>query len=155
MPDSLAERNENPTTESPHGAHDARPSHHGKPGNGNKLTDGMGLPRLIARIDESFCIGCTLCIDACPYDAIVGAHKQMHIVLSDLCTGCGRCVAPCPLDCVAISVAGDGSDIWTQAHVDAARQRHLARGRRLRTERDEREARLAARTPTKSDTTPA
>lgn len=54
----------------------------------------------IAFIDEEHCIGCTLCIQACPVDAIVGANKQMHTVLVDLCTGCDLCVAPCPVDCI-------------------------------------------------------
>ena len=55
-----------------------------------------------ARIDESYCIGCTLCIDACPVDAILGGPKQMHVVLPHLCSGCELCVAPCPVDCIAM-----------------------------------------------------
>ncbi|AWK14331.1 electron transport complex subunit RsxB [Candidatus Fukatsuia symbiotica] len=57
-------------------------------------------PRKVAFIDESNCIGCTKCIQACPVDAIVGATRAMHTVLTDFCTGCDLCVAPCPTDCI-------------------------------------------------------
>lgn len=53
-----------------------------------------------AVIGEAACLGCTLCIAACPVDAIVGAHRQMHTVLPNVCTGCELCVAPCPVDCI-------------------------------------------------------
>ena len=52
-------------------------------------------------IDEQACIGCTKCLPACPVDAIIGAQKQVHIVLADVCTGCGLCVPPCPVDCIS------------------------------------------------------
>ncbi|WP_456414914.1 electron transport complex subunit RsxB [Thiolapillus sp.] len=54
----------------------------------------------IAHIREEECIGCTLCIQACPVDAIVGAAKQMHTVIADQCTGCELCVPPCPVECI-------------------------------------------------------
>jgi electron transport complex protein RnfB len=54
----------------------------------------------VAYIREDECIGCTKCIQACPVDAIVGAAKQMHTVITDACTGCDLCVAPCPVDCI-------------------------------------------------------
>jgi electron transport complex protein RnfB len=57
-------------------------------------------PRMAALIDEARCIGCTLCIQACPTDAIVGAAKQMHTVLTEHCTGCELCLPPCPVDCI-------------------------------------------------------
>ncbi|MBT2968617.1 MAG: electron transport complex subunit RsxB [gamma proteobacterium symbiont of Ctena orbiculata] len=57
-------------------------------------------PKSIAIIKEEECIGCTLCIQACPVDAIIGAAKQMHVVISDECTGCERCLPPCPVDCI-------------------------------------------------------
>lgn len=55
---------------------------------------------VIAKIRELQCIGCTLCIKACPVDAIVGAPKLMHTVISDHCTGCELCIPPCPVDCI-------------------------------------------------------
>lgn len=61
---------------------------------------GQHKPPMVAVIDESRCIGCTLCIKACPVDAIIGAHQQMHTVIEDQCTGCELCVAPCPVDCI-------------------------------------------------------
>ena len=66
---------------------------------------GEHLPRTVARIDEQWCIGCTLCIRACPVDAIVGARRHMHAVIADECTGCELCLAPCPVDCIEIVVA--------------------------------------------------
>lgn len=110
--------------------------------------NGLERPRSVAYIDESLCIGCTLCIQACPVDAIVGAAKQMHTVVTDLCTGCDLCVAPCPVDCIVMyPVSGDatGWDAWSQAEADDARARHDFRTQRLRRETEENEARLAAK----------
>jgi len=61
---------------------------------------GAVKPKLVAIIDEARCIGCTLCIQACPVDAILGTTKQMHTVIRNECTGCELCVAPCPVDCI-------------------------------------------------------
>ena len=113
---------------------------------------GVEQPRAVARIDESLCIGCTLCIQACPVDAIVGAPKQMHTVLPDWCTGCDLCVAPCPVDCIAmIPVTGEktGWAAWSQEQADAAHARYAAHGIRLVREREENEARLAAKAAAK------
>ncbi len=110
--------------------------------------NGVERPRPVALIDEQVCIGCTLCMQACPVDAIVGAPKQMHTIVKDLCTGCDLCVAPCPVDCIAmIPVTGEatGWDAWTQQQADAARLRHDRHQARLAAERDAAEARAAAR----------
>ena len=61
---------------------------------------GVEKPKLVAVIREDLCIGCTLCIQACPVDAILGAGKQMHTVIESECTGCELCVEPCPVDCI-------------------------------------------------------
>ncbi len=65
-----------------------------------KPLEGGAKEKMVAWIDEDVCIGCTLCYQACPVDAILGAAKQMHTILIDECTGCELCVAPCPVDCV-------------------------------------------------------
>ncbi|MEO8202563.1 MAG: RnfABCDGE type electron transport complex subunit B [Betaproteobacteria bacterium] len=81
----------------------------------------------VAVIDESRCIGCTLCMAACPVDAIVGARALMHTVVEAYCIGCDLCVPPCPVDCIAIVPAGHE---WTTA--DSAAARHRARARKAR-----------------------
>lgn len=114
--------------------------------------NGVERPRPLAVIDESLCIGCTLCIQACPVDAIVGAAKQMHTVLNDLCTGCDLCVAPCPVDCIAmvdVTPGMTGWNAWSQQQADAARDRHQFRVARLRREKEENDARLAAKAAAK------
>jgi Na+-translocating ferredoxin:NAD+ oxidoreductase subunit B len=74
--------------------------------------------KAVAVIDEQTCIGCTLCIQACPVDAIVGAAKQMHTVIADECTGCELCLEPCPVDCVVmVPLHRDISD-WRWAQPD-------------------------------------
>ena len=109
---------------------------------------GYERPRPVAFIDEALCIGCTLCIQACPVDAIVGAAKQMHTILPSLCTGCDLCVAPCPVDCIVMYPVTDdctGWNAWTQEQAAGARERHDFRTLRLRREREENDARLAAK----------
>ena len=109
--------------------------------------NGLERPRAVAYVDESLCIGCTLCIQACPVDAIVGAAKQMHTVLPDLCTGCDLCVNPCPVDCIVMYPVTEttGWQAWTQEQADAARERHDFRAFRLRRDKEENDARLAAK----------
>jgi electron transport complex protein RnfB len=116
---------------------------------------GVESPASVALIDESRCIGCTLCIQACPVDAIVGASRRMHTVLLEDCTGCGLCLPPCPVDCIRIeTVAGvqasgaalaDRPDAAWRERAAQARQRHTARTARLARERRDREDRLAAK----------
>jgi electron transport complex protein RnfB len=66
--------------------------------------NGEAKPRAVAIIDEQTCIGCTLCIQACPVDAILGATKKMHTVIESECTGCDLCLPPCPVDCIEMVV---------------------------------------------------
>ncbi|ADG14960.1 electron transport complex subunit RsxB [Paraburkholderia atlantica] len=120
----------------------------GKPVIPLNSANGVERPRPLAVIDEQVCIGCTLCMQACPVDAIVGAPKQMHTVIAELCTGCDLCVPPCPVDCIAmLPVTGEatGWDAWSQSEADAARARHNRHDSRLARERDAAEARAAAR----------
>jgi electron transport complex protein RnfB len=74
--------------------------------------NGMEKPRAVAVIDEQTCIGCTLCIQACPVDAILGAAKQMHTVIESECTGCDLCLPPCPVDCIEMVVRPAGLSQW-------------------------------------------
>lgn len=66
----------------------------------------------VAIIDEAACIGCTLCIQACPVDAIVGAPKLMHTVIAEACTGCDLCLPPCPVDCIEMVVRTPAPGTW-------------------------------------------
>jgi electron transport complex protein RnfB len=90
----------------------------------------------VAVIDEQACIGCTLCMDACPVDAIVGAAQFMHTVIAAECTGCKLCLPPCPVDCITMTETGD---TWTHEErlrrASQYRRRHEARTERLERER--------------------
>jgi len=113
---------------------------------------GVEGPRALAVIDEAWCIGCTLCLKACPVDCIVGASKLMHTVVDAQCTGCELCLPVCPVDCITmVPVTGQqvGWQAWSAAQADEARSRYAFH--RLRTEREEREnaARLAAKAQAK------
>ena len=117
---------------------------------------GAEKPRTAALIDEVRCIGCTLCIRACPVDAIVGAANRMHTVLTAYCTGCELCVPPCPVDCIdmigldglaarghAAAVALAGQSLDEMAAI--ARTRYADRQDREARDRRERLARLSAK----------
>jgi electron transport complex protein RnfB len=106
---------------------------------------GVERPRRVALIDEARCIGCTLCIQACPVDAIVGAAKLMHTVVTELCSGCDLCVAPCPVDCIEMVPAIGADALWDRLRADAARERFELRRARLERERSDRARRLAQR----------
>jgi Na+-translocating ferredoxin:NAD+ oxidoreductase subunit B len=110
-------------------------------------TRGTEGPRALAVIDEAWCIGCTLCIEACPVDCIVGASKRLHTVIDALCTGCELCLPVCPVDCIAmvpVTGARTGWQAWSAPQANEARERHD--WHRARQARDEHEAnhRLAA-----------
>jgi len=92
--------------------------------------NGIEAARRLAFIDESRCIGCTLCIAACPVDAIVGGNKCMHTVIARDCTGCELCVAPCPVDCIAMIEPATPLG-WTAADAERARQQFYDRTARL------------------------
>jgi electron transport complex protein RnfB len=103
-------------------------------------------PLPIAFIDEAACIGCTICIRKCPVDAIVGASRRMHTVLSAQCIGCRLCVAPCPADCITMVDAPAG---WQRPDPVDVRDRARVRRERLAREPAERAARLAAKAQAK------
>jgi len=93
-------------------------------------------PRARAVVDEAWCIGCALCLKACPVDAIVGAAKRMHTVIDDLCTGCELCIPVCPVDCISlVAVTGgrSGWDAWSPAQADEARARYALHAARVGT----------------------
>ena len=88
---------------------------------------GTEAPRLLAVIDEAWCIGCTLCLQACPVDCIVGGPKSMHTVIESACTGCELCLPACPVDCIALVEASGGRtgwQAWSPAQADQARERY-------------------------------
>lgn len=87
-------------------------------------------PRQLAVIDENWCIGCTLCLDACPTDAILGGNKRMHTVIEPYCTGCELCVPVCPVDCISlenVTGARTGWQAWSPPQADEALARYAAR----------------------------
>lgn len=107
------------------------------------------LEKTVAVIDENLCIGCTLCIRACPVDAILGATKQMHTVIEKECTGCDLCLAPCPVDCIKMVPINQGfatADIRARERdrekANLSRKRYEFRQQRLKLEKAERASRL-------------
>jgi electron transport complex protein RnfB len=108
---------------------------------------GTEAPRQLAVIDETWCIGCTLCIKACPVDCVVGAPKRMHTIIESQCTGCELCIPACPVDCISLeSASGEltGWDAWSTEQAEASRQRYEFRQQRLLREQKEHDERLAA-----------
>ncbi|MCK5830609.1 MAG: electron transport complex subunit RsxB [Methylococcales bacterium] len=103
---------------------------------------GVEQARTVAFIIEEDCIGCTKCLPPCPVDAILGANKHMHTVITAECTGCELCIAPCPVDCIMM-IPIESSSHWSQADADKAKQRFLNKEKRLQKQAEERIARLA------------
>lgn len=110
---------------------------------------GAEAPRTTMFIDEDWCIGCTLCIAACPTDAIMGSNKRMHTVMEAYCTGCELCLPVCPVDCIVVENASGqatGWDAWTPAQAQLASARYESRQNRHKRERithDAHQAQLA------------
>jgi Na+-translocating ferredoxin:NAD+ oxidoreductase subunit B len=113
--------------------------------------NGVEAPPLVALIDEAACIGCAKCLPPCPVDAIIGARKQMHTVITALCTGCELCVAPCPVDCISMIPRAGLAAVTEMADAPAApdpssnRLRFLAHNERMIRRDRERDALLASR----------
>ena len=100
-------------------------------------SNGVEGPRAVAIIDEAWCIGCTLCIKACPVDAIMGSNKLMHTVIESYCTGCELCVPVCPVDCISLeSVSGPqtGWSAWSEEAAQTALSRYKFHSSRLKQE---------------------
>ncbi len=111
---------------------------------------GRETARALAVIDEEWCIGCTLCLDACPVDCIVGGPKAMHTVIAAQCTGCELCLPACPVDCITlrpVTGARTGWQAWTDAQAREARERFAWHRQRLQRDAVERADRLAANAP--------
>jgi Na+-translocating ferredoxin:NAD+ oxidoreductase subunit B len=109
--------------------------------------NGSEGPLRRARIDESACIGCTLCLDACPVDCIVGGPKSMHTVIEPLCTGCELCLPACPVDCIFLtnaSPARTGWQAWSPEQAQQARVRYEFHQFRLAREAIQKESALTA-----------
>jgi electron transport complex protein RnfB len=120
----------------------------GRPAQALNPLNGHEGPRRLAVIDEAWCIGCTLCLKACPVDSIVGGPKSMHTVIDPLCTGCELCIPVCPVDCISLVDASEGRtgwDAWSPAQADEARERFAFHRERLARDEQERLARMAAR----------
>jgi electron transport complex protein RnfB len=112
-------------------------------------------PRAMAVIDEAWCIGCTLCLDACPTDAILGINKRMHTVIDAHCTGCELCIPVCPVDCISLEVETPGRTgwhAWSHAQAETALQRYKLHGEHRRTDKRQSEETSPAAEPQAADT---
>ncbi len=105
-------------------------------------------PRTVVWIDETWCIGCTLCIKACPVDCIIGTNKRMHTVIEADCTGCELCIPACPVDCIRTEVITPGQSgwaAWSEAQATLARQQYQDRNQRRARAATEHAERLKAK----------
>lgn len=118
---------------------------------------GQEGPRALAVIDEAWCIGCTLCIKACPADCIVGAPKQMHLIVEAQCTGCELCVPACPVDCIRMApvTTTTGWAAWSAPQAAEASARYGFKQFRRHREAEESDARLQAKAQAKLADLPA
>jgi Na+-translocating ferredoxin:NAD+ oxidoreductase subunit B len=120
--------------------------------------NGVEGPRRLVFIDEAWCIGCTLCIKACPVDCIIGAPKRMHTVIEALCTGCELCIPACPVDCIELEPATPGLTgwaAWNAEQADEARERYAFHQFRVERAQRENSERLAQKAQAKLDDLPA
>jgi len=120
--------------------------------------NGSEGPRAVAVIDEAWCIGCTLCIKACPTDAILGSNKHMHTVIEPWCTGCELCIPACPVDCISLdNVTGSrtGWAAWSPQQAAQARARYELHGDKARRETLENSQRLETKARAKLADLPA
>lgn len=107
--------------------------------------NGLEGPRTVVFIDEAWCIGCTLCIKACPVDAIVGMNKLMHTVQESYCTGCELCLPVCPVDCMEVQIVSGthtGWAAWSEAQAEQSRERYDFHSYKSKREKDENDIRL-------------
>ena len=119
---------------------------------------GREAARALAVIDEASCIGCALCLKACPVDAIVGAAKRMHVVVEAHCSGCELCIPACPVDCISlVNASGEqtGWDAWDPARAADARQRYARHAARYGASPGAEVASEPASAPARSETVAA
>ncbi|MBK9441031.1 MAG: electron transport complex subunit RsxB [Comamonadaceae bacterium] len=117
----------------------------GRPAKALNPEHGVEGPRSMVYIDEAWCIGCTLCIKACPVDAIMGTNKLMHTVIESYCTGCELCLPVCPVDCILVenaSGSASGWAAWSQPRADLARDRYAFNSFRRKRDEAENDKRL-------------